>query len=53
MLQLLLNAHNEAPDPTDDVAGNGFHKHKRALTNVEVTAQVRSNNIELYPFSNK
>ncbi|XP_033625952.1 cytochrome P450 3A13-like [Asterias rubens] len=39
MLQLLLNAHNEAPDPTDDVAGNGFHKHKRALTNVEVTAQ--------------
>ncbi|XP_071785223.1 cytochrome P450 3A13-like [Asterias amurensis] len=41
MLQLMLNAHNEAPDPTDDVPGNGVHnmKRKRALTNNEVTAQ--------------
>ena len=46
MLQLMLNAHNEAPEPADDlngnVNGNGLHnmKRKRALTNTEVTAQV-------------
>ncbi|XP_071784952.1 cytochrome P450 3A13-like [Asterias amurensis] len=45
MLQLMLNAHNEAPEPADDVNGNvngnGLHnmKRKRALTNTEVTAQ--------------
>ena len=39
----MLNAHNEAPELTDDVAGNGVHhmKRKRALTNNEVTAQVK------------